>query len=210
MWFPSQVYIYISIDIYIYISIDTYIYIYIAYLFLGQKVRCSLTYLNAYLSGSPSDVLAILHVIDFCWWLKSYTSLKLSISYGCCQKSCTSCDTVYTIKNKRMIYLLPYQRVQDFFYHFYSGFTRRFASQLLRKSSHPSVQYRINHRDLLAAISIKTMNTHWISDLNIDVQRMDQQSSVHQQTDGNEQAVKSCGINYFWTHQHCHKHSSRC
>lgn len=77
-------------------------------------------------------------------------------------------------KNQRMIYLPPYQRVQNFFHHFYSGFTRRFASQLLRKSSHPSVQYRINHRNLLATISIKTLNTHGISDLNIDVQRMDQ------------------------------------
>ena len=115
---------------------------------------------NAYLSGSPSDVLAILHVMNFGWWLKIIYQFETFNIMRLLSEILHQLRYYIHHKNQRMICIFPYQRVLDFFHHFYLGFTRRFASQLLRKSSHPSVQYRINHRNLLAVISINTMNTH--------------------------------------------------
>lgn len=153
-------------------DINIYITIYIAYLWLGQKVRYSLSsvspivnltyqkmpiFQEAHLMCQQSYMSSchgFLLVAKIIYQFETFNIIRLLSEILHQLRYCIH------HKNQRIIYLLPYQRVQDFFHHFYSGFTRRFASQLLRKSSHPQVQYRINHRNLLAAISIKTMNTH--------------------------------------------------
>ena len=157
-----------------------------------------LTYQNAYLSGSPSDVLAILHVMNFDWWLKSYTTLKLSISYGCCQKSCTSCDTIYTIKTKGWFAFFHINRC---WISFIATASQEFAS----------IGAVSNQPQELACSNIHQHNEHALN------QRFKYwctaNGSAIQCSPTNRWKWASSQIVWdklFLNHQHYHKHSSRC